>query len=242
MCNRFVQRYHEGPLPFLLSTAILLPLVLTAACRNKKQPTRETTMSKPGSSVITGLPAPRLDGEQSIEKTLTARRSVREFTDEPLTDADISQLLWAAQGVTDPVGMRAAPSAGALYPLELYVARSSGLYHFEPSRHGLTRRHDKDLRKAIHGAGLGQDALAEAPAVFVIAAVYARTRAKYGSRAERYVHMEAGHAAQNLLLQAVARKLGGVPIGAFNDDQLSKVLGLPDNEVPLYLIPIGHPR
>jgi SagB-type dehydrogenase family enzyme len=167
---------------------------------------------------------------------------MREFTGEPLTDADISQLLWAAQGVTDPTGLRTAPSAGALYPLELYVSRSSGLYHYEPARHKLTLSSNRDLRREIHDAALGQDALVEAPAVFVITAVYARTRGRYEDRAERYVHMEAGHAAQNLLLQAVALNLGGVPIGAFDDERLGTVLGLPENETPLYLIPIGHPR
>ena len=199
-------------------------------------------MSKSDSLTIVELPEPQLRGEQSLEQTLASRRSIREFTDKPLTDAEISQLLWAAQGVTDPAGLRAAPSAGALYPLEMYFARSSGHYHFDPARHQLTQRHDQDLRRAIHRAALSQDALIEAPAVFVITAVYARTRAKYDDRADRYVHMEAGHAAQNLLLQAVALDLGGVPIGAFNDDRLSEILGLPNHEAPLYLIPIGHPR
>jgi SagB-type dehydrogenase family enzyme len=177
-----------------------------------------------------------------LEETLASRRSVRAFTGESLSDDEISQLLWAAQGVTDAAGLRTAPSAGALYPLELYVARSSGLYHFQPPRHELRLRDNDDLRQAIHAAALGQDPLMDAPAVFVITAVYARTRAKYGARAERYVHMEAGHAAQNLLLQAVALDLGGVPIGAFDDDRVSEVLGLPENEAPQYLIPIGHPR
>lgn len=199
-------------------------------------------MSSSGFSVIDELPDPQLRGKQSLEETLASRRTVREFTDEPLTDAHISQLLWAAQGVTDPAWLRAAPSAGALYPLELYVAQSSGLYHFEPAKHGLKRRRGKDLRQAIHEAALGQEAVLKAPAVFLITAARAPTQAKYGSRAERYVHMEAGHAAQNLLLQAVALDLGGVPIGAFNDDRLSEILGLPDSEAPLYLIPIGHPR
>jgi SagB-type dehydrogenase family enzyme len=199
-------------------------------------------MNSSGFSSIDELPDPLLRGEQSLEETLASRRSEREYNDEPLTDAHISQLLWAAQGVTDPAGSRAAPSAGALYPLDLYVARSSGLYHFEPAKHELTRRSEKDLRQAFHGAALGQEALIKAPAVFLITGTYARTRVKYGPRARRYVHMEAGHAAQNLLLQAVALDLGGVPIGAFNDDRLSEILGLPDYEAPLYLIPIGHPR
>jgi SagB-type dehydrogenase family enzyme len=167
---------------------------------------------------------------------------VREFISDPLTDAEISQLLWAAQGLTGPANQRAAPSGGALYPLETYVVMASGLYHFDPARHELIQCHDQDVRKAIHKVSLAQDALIEAPAVFVITAVEARTRVKYGDRAERYLCMEVGHAAQNLLLQAVALDLGGVPIAAFDDERLSKVLGLPDHEVPLYLIPVGHPR
>ena len=222
--------------------AILGPLILTAACQDNHQSPGQKTMSKSSSSAISDLPDPRLQGARSLEEILAARRSLREFADEPLTDIEISQLLWATQGVTDPAGLRAAPSAGALYPLEVYVARSSGLYHFQPARHELTRLNDKDLRQAIHGAALAQDSLAEAPVVFVITAVYARTQAKYGARAERYVHMEAGHAAQNLLLQAAALDLGGVPIGAFNDNRVSEIVGLPKNEAPLYLIPIGHPR
>ena len=199
-------------------------------------------MSKAIPPVTQDLPQPRLQGDRSLEEILADRRSVREFTDKPLTDTEISQLLWAAQGVTDPDGRRAAPSAGALYPLEVYVASSSGLFHFQPAQHQLSRRHDKDLRQMIHGAALAQDAIVEAPVVFVITAVYGRTQGKYGDRAERYVHLEAGHAVQNLLLQAVALDLGGVPIGAFNDKRLSEILGLSQNESPLYLIPIGHPR
>lgn len=224
-----------------LVSAATLVLMLTTACR-ENQPAGEVTKSKSDSSAIVALPDPRSQGERSFEAILSSRRSVREFTDEPLTDSDISQLLWATQGVTNPAGLRTAPSAGALYPLEVYIARSSGLDRFEPARHELTRCNDKDLRPVIHKAALGQDALIQAPVIFVITAVYARTRAKYGDRATRYVHMEAGHAAQNLLLQAVALDLGGVPMGAFNDDRLSKVLGLPNNEAPLYVIPIGHPR
>ena len=178
------------------AVVILVSLILTVTCCSTDQPPQGTPMSKSDSLTIVELPEPQLRGEQSLEQTLASRRSIREFTDKPLTDAEISQLLWAAQGITDPAGLRTAPSAGALYPLEMYVARSSGLYHFDPARHQLTQRHDQDLRQAIHRAALSQDALIEVPAVFVITAVYARTRAKYGDRAERYVHMEAGHAAR----------------------------------------------
>ena len=195
------------------------------------------------STETTMLPTPVREGQLSLEDVLERRRSIRDFTNEPLTEAEISQLLWSAQGITDPRGYRTAPSAGALYPLEIYVATADGFYHYEPEPHHLTRLADRDLRPALHQAALSQDAIIEAPAVFVIAAVYARTEKKYGAeRSPRYVHMEVGHAAQNLLLQAVALGLGSVPIGAFQDSQVHDVLSLPANHRPLYLIPVGHPR
>jgi SagB-type dehydrogenase family enzyme len=188
------------------------------------------------------LPAPRLKGEISLEEALAARRSVREFTEEELTLEEISQLLWAVQGITAAWGGRTAPSAGALYPLEVYVATADGLYHYVPQGHKAIVESKADLRGALWRAGLSQDAIREAPAVFVLTAVYARTAKKYGQRAERYVKLEAGHAAQNLLLQTVGLGLGGVPIGAFYDDQVQSALSLPLDHEPLYLIPIGHPR
>jgi SagB-type dehydrogenase family enzyme len=173
---------------------------------------------------------------------VAARRSVREFTEQPLTDAEISQLLWATHGITDSQGLRTVPSAGALYPLELYLAMARGLYHHDPVRHELHQRDTSDLRQQLCRAALVQEAVAAAPAVFVMTAVYPRTTVRYGARGERYVCIEVGHAAQNLLLEAVALQLGAVPIGAFDDDQVSKVLQLPGDESPLYLIPVGHPR
>lgn len=188
------------------------------------------------------LPTPGQRGEVSLEEALTRRRSIREFTEEGLTPAEISQLLWAAQGVTDPRGFRTAPSAGALYPLELYVATGEGVYHYSPQSHRLATLSPEDRRLRLWEAGLKQDALREAPVIIVIAAVYARTEAKYGPRAERYVHLEAGHAAQNILLQATTLDLGAVPIGAFYDQKVQEVLALPSDHEPLYLIPVGHPR
>jgi len=188
------------------------------------------------------LPEPRRVGEISLEEALARRRSVREFSDTPLTEAEIGQLLWAAQGVTDDGGHRTAPSAGALYPLELYVGTSSGLFHYDPARHGLTLHARGDRRPAMQAAGLHQDALGDAPAIFVIAAAYERTEVKYGARAPRYVHMEAGHAGQNILLEAVALGLAAVPMGAFDDALLKEDLSLPDDQRPLYLIPVGYPE
>ena len=186
------------------------------------------------------LPEPRTDSEVALEETLARRRSVRQYTDQPLTMEEISQLLWAAQGVTRDWGARTAPSAGALYPLEVYVATPEGLYHYLPDGHRAEVLSQQDLRRTLARAGLDQNAIHDAPAVFVIAAVYARTSGKYGKRAERYVKLEAGHVGQNILLQAVALDLGGVPIGAFHDDQVQRALGLPANYEPLYLIPVGH--
>lgn len=189
------------------------------------------------------LPPPSLDGPTSLEAALSRRRSVRQYADQPLPWQIIAQLLWSAQGVSDPAGKRTAPSAGALYPLELYVTTGEGLFHYQPPRHAVLVVGREDLRPALHRAALGQSAVLRAAAVFVIAAVYARTEAKYGrERSPRYVHLEAGHAAQNLLLQATALGLGAVPIGAFYDEQVSQSLSLPDDHAPLYLIPVGHPQ
>ncbi len=189
------------------------------------------------------LPSPARSGRMSLEEALARRRSVREFSNKPLSNQQLSQLLWAAQGITHPEGLRTAPSAGALYPLELYILSAAGFYRYDPQRHELQRRSERDLRPALYRAALEQESVRDAPAVFVITAVYARTARKYGSvRSPRYVHMEAGHAAQNLLLQAVALGLGAVPIGAFNDAGVQQLLGLAAEEQPLYLIPTGHPR
>lgn len=187
------------------------------------------------------LPEPRPDSEMSLEEALEARRSVRQYTSQRLTDAEISQLLWAAQGMTRGGRGRTAPSAGGLYPLEVYVVTADGVSHYDPAQHGLSKVAGEDLRGPLSRVALGQEAVRDAPAVFGITAVVARTASKYGERASRYVHLEAGHAAQSLLLQAVALGLGGVPIGAFDDDGVQRVLALPQGEEPVYLIPIGHP-
>jgi SagB-type dehydrogenase family enzyme len=200
-------------------------------------------MTKPRNSAKKKLPAAKTKGGASLAQSLARRRSIREFTGKQLTDDELSQLLWATQGVTNEEGFRTAPSAGALYPLELYVAMTTGLYHYDPGQHTLRQRSAEDLRPALHKAALAQDPVLESPAVFVLTAVSKRTVRKYGQqRSPRYIHMEAGHAGQNLLLQATALGLGAVPIGAFEDKRVSKVLALPGNEAPLYLIPVGHAR
>jgi len=188
------------------------------------------------------LPSPRTASQVSLEAALDQRRSVRSFLPERLTEEEIGQLLWAAQGVTDPLAQRTAPSAGALYPLEVYAVTPTAVLHYEPAGHAVTVRFEGDYRPALQAAAWSQDPVGEAPVTFVIAAVVERTAAKYGERATRYVQLEAGHTAQNILLQAVALGLGGVPIGAFRDDEVAALLELRGAERPVYLVPVGHPR
>jgi len=189
------------------------------------------------------LPAPKAKGNVSVEEAIARRRSVREFAPTPLTWAEIGQLAWAAQGITEPARkLRAAPSAGALYPIEAYFATPEGLYHYLPDGHRMERLSDRDLRQNLQAAALNQVAVGQAPLVVVLAGVYERTTRKYGQRAERYVHMEVGHVGQNIQLEAVALRLGSVTIGGFPDDQVAQVLGLPKDQTPLYVIPVGHPR
>ncbi len=188
------------------------------------------------------LPEPASDGRMSVEAALAKRASVRHFTSVPLTLSQISQILWAAQGITRNGWGRTAPSAGALYPLELYLALRDGFFHYIPENHQLMRVSDSNLIEDLARAALGQQCIRESSAVVVIAAVYERIEQKYGRRAERYVKVEAGHAAQNILLQAVSEGIGAVPVGAFYDEDVRKALSLPSDHEPLYLIPLGQTR
>ena len=193
------------------------------------------------------LPEPRLDSAVSIEQALRQRRSVREFSGRSLELFHISQLLWAAQGVTGPEVHRTAPSAGGLYALEFYLVAGQvrglppGLYKYDLRNHELAPLLDGDIRRELSGAALDQSSISQAAAIFGVSAVYQKITAKYGERGIRYAHMEAGHAAQNLLLQAVALDLGAVLVGAFDDAKVKRVLGLSKQEAPLYLIPVGKP-
>jgi len=204
-----------------------------------KGPVRDQTRHKRIS-----LPRPRYQSQTSIEQALSRRRSVRDFRDRPLVLSELSQFLWAAQGITHRSGYRAAPSAGALYPLDVYVLAGNingidvGTYKYLPHEHSLLHDASGDKRMALRQAALDQPAVSGAAAVFVICAVYERTTGTYGKRGNRYVHMEAGHAAQNVYLQAVALQLGTVVLGAFDDEQVKEVLTLRE-EQPLYLMPVG---
>ena len=199
--------------------------------------TRTTTSTASGE---TPLPAPITKGTMSLEETLSGRRSVRAFSDRRLTSAEIAQLCWAGQGITDRVrGLRTSPSAGALYPIELFVITAGGVDHYQPASHTLRRHAGGDLRPALRRAALDQPVVADAPACLVMAADVAKTARKYGARAERFCLLEAGHVAQNILLQATALRLAGVPVGAFDDDAVARALRLPESLRALYLVPVG---
>jgi len=207
----------------------------------------DATMASEEAGAAVQLPDPRREGTISVEQALARRRSVRDFRTAPLPLASVGQLLWAAQGITNTRGDRTAPSAGALHPLEVYLVAGAvtglepGVYRYEPGRHQLLRVAAGDVRRDLARAALEQDWVADAPGILVLAGVYERSARKYGRRAPRYVHMEVGHAAQNVYLQAVALDLGTVLVGAFRDGQLARVLDLPAEVQPLGVMPVGQP-
>jgi SagB-type dehydrogenase family enzyme len=226
-----------------LPAALVLLTVVMTACGGGSD---DTTTSEVSAAAVMlaarDLPPPQTAGPVSLEEAIAGRRSQRSYTGEGLSDNDLGQLLWSAQGITQDGGAgRAAPSAGGTYPLELYVVSPDGVFHYIPAGHRLEQSATQDLRAPLNEAAVGQQHVAEAAAVIVIGAVFERTEQRYGDRAERYVILEAGHAAQNVLLQAVALDLAAVPVGAFGDDEVRRLLGLPADVVPLYLIPVGHP-
>jgi len=186
------------------------------------------------------LPQPVLKGNLSLEETLQLRRSVREYTSADISLSELSQLVWAAQGITSTQGFRTVPSAGALYPLEVYIVNMTGVYHYNPLNHSLEKIRSEDVQENLTKAALHQDSVRQAPLKLVIMGIYERAETKYGERAERYVHLEAGHAAQNVLLECTSLGLGAVPIGAFDDLMVREVLETPPDQQPLYIIPIGR--
>ena len=190
---------------------------------------------------ILPLPPPLGEGAISVEEALARRRSQRAFKPGPLTSVELGQLLFAAQGMTDPgTGRRAAPSAGATYPLETYVVTGDGLFRYLVRGHALQCLRKGDHRAQLAAAALDQECLRDAAAVVVFTAVPERTTRRYGERGIRYIHMEVGHAAENLHLQAVALGLGSVPVGAFDDEEVAAVLGIAAPAVPLYLVAVGR--
>jgi len=197
---------------------------------------------------IIELPSPSWTAPMPLDRALEARRSIRSYARTPLTRAEIATLLWAAQGVTGPGGERTAPSAGGLYPLEVFLVAGrvddlpEGVYRYDPASHDLIRTAEKAPRAALAHAALGQDCVRTAPAVIVLAAVPSRTTSKYRSRSLRYVHIESGAAAENVYLAATSLGLGTVLVGAFEDADVKNVLNLEKEVEPLILLPVGRPR
>jgi SagB-type dehydrogenase family enzyme len=235
---------------------ILIVAIVTTGCMNKNKPQEEVSpLVKSDSSQLSySLPSPLLGGTVSVEEALSKRRSHRAYVDEQISAEDISQILWAAYGITRPMpgypringGLRTAPSAGATYPLQVYVLIGKvkgiepGAYKYVPLGHRIIRVIDRDVKASLASAALGQEMIKIAPACLFYSADFSRTTSQYGDRGrERYVCMDLGHSAENVYLQAEALHLGTCAIGAFNDAEVRAVMQLPENEEPLYIMPIG---
>ena len=197
------------------------------------------------------LPKPSYEGKVSIEETIRARRTIRSFESDSLTISQLSQLLWAAQGVTDEErGFRSAPSGGALYPLDVYVVvgrngiegLGEGVFRYLPQPHAIEETVAGDQRKKVAGAALRQNWVAQAPAILVITAEYQRITGKYGERGIRYALIEVGHVGQNIFLQAEALGLGAGIVGAFDDDRVAEAIGALPKHEPLLIMPVGYKK
>jgi SagB-type dehydrogenase family enzyme len=195
------------------------------------------------------LSAPQLDGGVSLEKAIRVRRTVRSFDGKMLSQSQLSQLLWSAQGITEQGGFkRAAPSAGALYPMDIYAVVGAGcveglnpgVYRYEPDSHSISPGRGKDARVDVAKASLWQTWMAKAPLNLVITAEYSRIMGKYGQRGIRYAMIEAGHIGQNIFLQAQAMGLAAGIVGAFEDDKVIKVMGIKETHEPLLIMPVGY--
>lgn len=199
--------------------------------------------SNPAQSGII-LPEPDYSGI-SVEEAIKWRRSVREYNRENITLEEMSLLLWAGQGITSERGMRAAPSAGALYPVELYVVPNRvdgvycGIYKYIPEEHKLVLVQEGGFRDEVAEAALGQECVRNAAAIIIMTSVRERTAVKYGERSDLYIAMEAGHISENILLEAVSLGLGAVPVGGFSTEEMDEVLGVKEGERSLYLVAVG---
>lgn len=202
------------------------------------------------------LPHPRTSGDLSLEETILNRRSRRNYQTSSLSPSEVSQILWAAYGLKEPErgrrysgkSNRTSPSAGAIFPLEIYLMAGdiidipSGLYHYIPDEHALKLIHDKDLRKDLYRLAYPREMIRVAPASLIYIAIESRVLERYGERGrQRYIPMDIGHSAQNVYLQAEALGLGTCAVGAFDDEGLIQVLGLTAEEIPMYIMPVGYP-
>jgi SagB-type dehydrogenase family enzyme len=197
------------------------------------------------------LPDPQHEGDVSLEHAIQERRTIRSYDGKALHLRQVSQLLWSAQGITEPGGFkRAAPSAGALYPMDIYGVVGAGcvegldpgIYHYEPEEHSISPVRGEDVRRDVAGACLWQTWMAQAPLNLVITAEYSRITGKYGQRGIRYAMIEAGHIGQNIFLQAQAMGLAAGIVGAFDDEKLIRIMGITKTHEPLLVMPVGYKR
>lgn len=196
------------------------------------------------------LPSPEFKSKVSLEEAIRNRRSVRDFSNKLLSLNQISQLLWSAQGITDKRGFRSTPSAGATYPLEILICVSKdkieklvgGTYCYLPIRHSLILQEEGEFGTKLSEACFHQRFIAQVPLNIIIVAEFSRTTKHYGERGRQYIYIEVGHVGQNIYLQVISLNLATVAIGAFNDSKVSRVLNLPSNFVPLYVMPIGYKK
>jgi SagB-type dehydrogenase family enzyme len=196
-----------------------------------------TAFAQNSNATTIQLPQPSKSGGMALTEALATRRSLRTFADKPLNQAEISQLLWAAQGVTDDKGHRTAPSANAQYYLRIYMASADGFFEYVPSGHQLKKLQAQDLRAKLSV----QPAVKTAPFVLVIAGEFERAGEKYGAdKGAKVINLEAGHVAENVLLQATALGLGAVPVAGFEPKDAQKAASLPAQHMPIYLLPVGH--
>ncbi len=232
---------------------ILAAIVLTIGLRtispgnNSPDSNKEAMVStfpeEPGSRL--SLPEPTTDGSMSLEMAISLRRSTRTYANQPLSIKEVSQLLWSAQGITNERGFRTAPSAGATFPLEIFVVVNNveglkkGIYHYHPHEHALLFVRDDDVSADLARACLSQSMITDGGIVIIFAAEFERTTARYGERGIRYVYNEIGHASQNVHLQAASLNLGTVVIGAYRDEEVEEILQLEAVFRVLYLMPIG---
>lgn len=225
----------------VLSLAVLFSIFLLVAKFNHLYGQKITDTAVMQQDIIS-LPEPRLGSDVSIEESMYNRRSIRDFTDENLSLEELSQLLFASQGITDGTH-RTVPSAGALYPIEIYVLVdnvqniSPGFYHYVPDTHSLQYVSSSSIKAEIPAKAYYQLWMEDSAADIVIAADYSRTEQKYGRMAEKYVHMEVGHAAQNIYLQAYALGLGTTMVAGFENAKMKKLMGI--EYMPLAIMPVG---
>jgi len=234
---------------FKKSTNYLVAIFLMPFFSVKKAMAKKADGTTRGKEHQMNLPKPRLNGEASVEQAIKHRRTIRSYLSKPLTLEQLSQIFWAAQGITGDRGYkRSAPSGGALYPMDIYgivgdngvKGLKAGIYHYDPHKHAASLITEGDLRKDVARSSLSQMWMAKAPLNLVITSEYSRITIKYGARGERYAMIEAGHIGQNIFLQAEALGLRAGIVGAFHDKDVNRVMKISRSHEPLLIMPVGY--